>query len=190
MSSKQTRSALAPNTTTSPWKVQMGTREIASYAPRVLDGSAGVAPWILAISFRSVQLKSDQSVSQTCIECEQRFELPYLSNKKKFALYSHSKSNKVICVLIKEHFDITDERILTQNWSRASPCKVMFRDTFWWFLLDNCQNLAVCITRCARALDGARTHKGAHIVFEFSKAQTQSLYEECVTLHNNPFHFF
>ena len=110
--------------------------------------------------------------------------------KKKFALYSHSKSNKVICVLIKEHFDITDERILTQNWSRASPCKVMFRDTFWRFLLDICQNLSVCITRCARALDGARTHKGAHIVFEFSEVQTQSLYEECVTLHNNPFHFF
>ena len=109
---------------------------------------------------------------------------------KKFALYSHSKSNKVICVLIKEHFDIIDERILTQNWSRASPCKVMFRDTFWWFLLDNCQNLAVCITRCARALDGARTHNGAHTVFEFSEVQTQSLYEECVTLHNNPFHFF
>ena len=109
---------------------------------------------------------------------------------KKFVLYLHSKSNKVIYVLIKEHFDITDERILTQNWSRASPCKVMFRDTFWWFLLDNCQNLAVCIIRCARALDGARTHNGAHTVFEFSEVQTQSLYEECVTLHNNPFHFF
>ena len=109
---------------------------------------------------------------------------------KKFVLYLHSKSNKVIYVLIKEHFDVTDERILTQNWSRASPCKVMFRDTFSWFLLDNCQNLAVCITRCARALDGARTHNGAHTVFEFSEVQTQSLYEECVTLHNNPFHFF
>ena len=45
-------------------------------------------------------------------------------------------------------------------------------------------------TRCARALDGARTHNGTHTVFEFSEVKTQSLNEECVTLHNNPFDFF
>ena len=92
MSSKQTRCALGANTTTRACKVQMGPREVVSYVPRVLNGSAGAAPLILVKSFRSAQLEPDQSVSQTCIECKQRYELPYLSNKK-FVFHLHSKNN-------------------------------------------------------------------------------------------------
>ena len=117
MSSKQTRSALAPNNTTSSWKVQMGNREIASYAPRVLDGSAGVAPWILAISFRSVQLKSDQSVSQTCIECEQRFELPYLSNKKNLSCIHTQK--------VKKWYVCVDKRTFWHHWWKNTHSKLV-----------------------------------------------------------------
>ena len=94
MSSKLTRFALAANTTTRPWKVQMGAREHVSCVPRVLNGSAGAAPLILVKSFRSAQSEPDQSVSQTCIECEQIFEISILSNKK---LYCVDTQKAIMC---------------------------------------------------------------------------------------------
>ena len=53
--------------------------------------------------------------------------MSFISTQK---VYLHSKSDKLIYVLIKEHFDITDERILAQNCLQVSPYKVMFRYTF------------------------------------------------------------
>ena len=98
-------------------------RWMVSCVPRVLNGSA---PLILVMFFRSVPSISDHSVSQACIECEQIFEMPHLSNKK-FVLYWHSKSSYVF---MKTYFGIRDERIVAQNDQMRQHKKDIFRTNF------------------------------------------------------------
>ena len=168
MSSEQTPCALAANTTTRPWKVQMGARESVSCVPRVLSGSAGAAPLILMMFFRSVPSISDHSVSQACIECEQIFEMPHLSNKK-FVLYWHSKRSYVF---MKTYFGIRDERIVAQNDQMRQHEKDIFRTNF----SETSEKIVkFSLLRCtprARKYKGARNYNGAIIMFQHSKAQT------------------
>ena len=76
-------------------QISVRIRCMVSCVPRVLNGSAGAAPLILVMFFGSAPSISDHSVSQACIECEQIFEMPHLSNKT-FVLYWYWKKNVII----------------------------------------------------------------------------------------------
>ena len=105
-----------------PMQSPDGTSRRCVMCPRVLNGSAGAAPLILVIFFRSAQSISDLSVSQACIKCEQIFEISHLFKKNVF--YWHSKCNHAF---MKSYFGIRDERTVVQNDQTRQHINDIFR---------------------------------------------------------------